>query len=60
MMPALAANSGEYVFRLRDGHPRGSVASLYRHFDLETLAKGVDAIPVPAEKSDYQIQPVMG
>jgi len=55
MMPALAANSGEYVFRLRDGDPRGSVASTYRHFDLETLAKGVAAIPVPGEKSVHRI-----
>ena len=36
------------------GHAGSSVASTYRHFDLETLAKGVAAIPVPAEKSEYQ------
>jgi len=32
-----------------------SVASTYRHFDLETLARGVASIPVPAEKPDHQI-----
>ena len=30
------------------------VASTYRHFDLETLAKGVASIPVPGEKSNHQ------
>jgi hypothetical protein len=30
------------------------VASTYRHFDLETLAKGVASIPVPADKSSHQ------
>jgi len=33
------------------GHAGHSVASTYRHFDLETLAKAVAAIPVPGEKS---------
>jgi hypothetical protein len=37
------------------GHAGSSVASTYRHFDLETLAKGVAAIPVPGEKSSQQI-----
>jgi hypothetical protein len=55
MMPALAANSREYVFRIRDGHTRRSVASTYRHFDLTKLAKGVAAIPVPSEKSSQEI-----
>ena len=32
-----------------------SVASTYRHFDLETLARGVAAVPVPGEKSKHQI-----
>jgi integrase len=36
------------------GHAGHSVASTYRHFDLETLAKGVASIPVPGEKSDHQ------
>jgi hypothetical protein len=36
------------------GHAGRSVASTYRHFDLETLEKGIAAIPVPAEKSDHQ------
>jgi hypothetical protein len=36
------------------GHAGRSVASTYRHFDLETLARGVAAIPVPGEKSDHQ------
>ena len=55
MMPALAADSGEYVFRLRYGHTRGSVASLYRHFDSEALEKWLTAISVPGEKSNHQI-----
>ena len=48
------------------GHAGSSVASTYRHFDLETLAKGVASIPVPGEKSVHQIhddrshEPVMG
>jgi hypothetical protein len=37
------------------GHTGHSVASTYRHFDLETLARGVAAIPVPGEKSSHQI-----
>jgi integrase len=37
------------------GHAGHSVASIYRHFDLETLAKGIAAIPVPGEKSNHQI-----
>ena len=37
------------------GHAGHSVASTYRHFDLETLAKGVASIPVPGEKSNHQI-----
>ena len=37
------------------GHAGRSVASTYRHFDLETLAKGIAAIPVPAEKSSHKI-----
>jgi integrase len=37
------------------GHAGHSVASTYRHFDLETLAKGVASIPVPGDKSDHQI-----
>jgi len=37
------------------GHAGRSVASTYRHFDLETLAKGIASIPVPGEKSDHQI-----
>ncbi len=39
------------------GHAGHSVASTYRHFDLETLAKGVAAIPVPGEKSSLQSSP---
>jgi hypothetical protein len=37
------------------GHAGSSVASTYRHFDLETLAKGVAAIPVPGENPSDQI-----
>jgi hypothetical protein len=37
------------------GHAGHSVASTYRHFDLETLAKGVAAIPVPGETPSHQI-----
>jgi len=37
------------------GHAGSSVASTYRHFDLETLARGVASIPVPWEKSNHQI-----
>jgi hypothetical protein len=37
------------------GHVGSSVASTYRHFDLETLAKGIAAIPVPGEKSDHRM-----
>lgn len=37
------------------GHAGHSVASTYRHFDLETLARGVASIPVPGEKSNHQI-----
>jgi integrase len=37
------------------GHAGHSVASVYRHFDLETLAKGVASIPVPGEKSVHRI-----
>jgi hypothetical protein len=37
------------------GHAGHSVASTYRHFDLETLARGVAAIPVPGEKSDLRM-----
>jgi len=55
MMPALAANSGKRVFRRRDGRTRGSVASLYRHFDSEALEKWLTAIYVPGEKSNHQI-----
>ena len=33
------------------GHAGHSVASTYRHFDLETLAKGVASIPVPGEST---------
>ena len=36
------------------GHAGHSVASTYRRFDSETLAKGVAAIPVPGEKTDHQ------
>jgi hypothetical protein len=36
------------------GHAGHSVASTYRRFDLEKLAKGVAAIPVPGEKSNHQ------
>ena len=36
------------------GHAGRSVASTYRHFDLETLATGVAAIPVPGEQSNRQ------
>jgi hypothetical protein len=46
------------IFRLADaiqGHAGRSVASTYRRLDLETLAKGVAAIPVPGEKSSQQI-----
>jgi hypothetical protein len=46
------------IVRLADaiqGHAGHSVASTYRHFDLETLAKGVASIPVPGEKSSPQI-----
>ncbi len=39
------------------GHAGRSVASTYRHFDLETLAKGVASIPVPGEKSSLQSTP---
>ena len=55
MMPALAANSGEYVSRLRYGHTRGSVALLYGHFNSEALEKWLSAISVPGEKSNHQI-----
>jgi integrase len=37
------------------GHAGHSVASTYRHFDLETLAKGIASIPVPGEKPIHQI-----
>jgi integrase len=37
------------------GHAGLTVASTYRHFDLETLAKGIASIPVPGEKSVHQI-----
>jgi len=37
------------------GHAGHSVPSTYRHFDLETLARGVTAIPVPAESPNHQI-----
>ena len=37
------------------GHAGHSIASTYRHFDLETLAKGIASIPVPREKSSPQI-----
>jgi hypothetical protein len=37
------------------GHAGHSVASIYRHFDLETLAKGIASIPVPGEKSNHRI-----
>jgi hypothetical protein len=40
------------------GHAGHSVASTYRHFDLETLAKGIATIPVPGEKSSSQIHAV--
>ena len=36
------------------GHTGPSDASTYRHFDLETLARGVAAIPVPGENSSHQ------
>jgi hypothetical protein len=45
-------------FRLADaiqGHAGYSVASTYRHFDLETLAKCVTAIPVPSEGTGEKI-----
>jgi hypothetical protein len=48
------------------GHAGRSVASIYRHFDLKKLAKGVASIPVPGEKPNHQInahrshEPVMG
>jgi len=42
------------------GHAGRSVASTYRHFDLETLEKGIAAIPVPGEKCHHRVQPVMG
>ena len=48
------------------GYAGHSVASTYRHFDLESLAKGVASIPVPGEKSNHQIdadrshEPVVG
>jgi integrase len=37
------------------GHAGHSAASTYRHFDLETLARGVASIPVPGEQSNQQI-----
>jgi hypothetical protein len=46
------------IFRLADaiqGHAGHSVASIYRYFDLGTLARGVAAIPVLDEKSNHQI-----
>jgi hypothetical protein len=35
-----------------------SVASIYRHFDLETLAKGIAAIPVPAKNPITNSMPI--
>ncbi|HEY8035373.1 MAG TPA: hypothetical protein VIF37_07280 [Methylobacter sp.] len=40
------------------GHAGRSVASSYRHFDLEKLAKGVTSIPVPGKKSSRQARAV--
>jgi hypothetical protein len=58
--PKSGADASNEPSRIRladaiQGHAGHSVASTYRHFDLETLAKGVASIPVPGEKSSQGI-----